>query len=910
MPAEADLAPPFARPLMTDIPSRLTAALTGRYRIERQLGEGGMATVYLAEDLKHERSVALKVLRPELAAVIGADRFLAEIKTTANLQHPHILPLFDSGEAEGFLYYVMPYIEGETLRQRIDREGQLGVEEAVRIARDVADALDYAHRKGIVHRDIKPANILLQDGRPVVADFGIALALSAAGRGRMTETGLSLGTPHYMSPEQATADRDLTARSDIYSLGSVLYEMLTGTPPHTGASAQQVIMKIVTEEAGPVTRLRKSVPPNVAAAVAQALEKLPADRFQTAGDFRAALHDPGFTGRTILSSPGAARVRTWTPVSIGLAAAVGILTVAVAVLLTRRPPEPERHVTRFVIDLEGDRVSGGGSFFDPGLAISPDGSRIAFISVTGVLPQIMIRDRDRLAPVPVRGTTDVRCCMSFSPDGESLAFLTPLLELAVVNIAGGLSRTLVDSGIQDPSLYGGGVDWGEDGLIYVSMLDGVWRVSPEDGSRERVTTLEDGHRTHGWVDVLPSGRGALLTVIPMASRNLDAYQIAVVDFATSRIKPLFQGVYARYAPTGHVVVAQADGTLLAAPFDADRLEVAGAAAALQETVDVVAYGAARLALAEAGTLVYRGAGVAVDEFVWVDRTGAREGGLLPDMRSTLAGPRISPDGSAFAAVVQSEEGTHIWTRAFGGGEAVRHTFEGELNWRLNWTPSGDAVYFISDRNGGGAVYRKRVDGTGLPEAVAIPEPRAIFEVVPVDDQRLVIRTDNQDPGSGDILLVEMGATTTVTPLVATEASELTPSLSPDRRWLAYVSDEGGSNEVYVRPFPDVDAAVYRVSAAGGTEPVWARSGDELFYRNGNGDVVAATVVSEASFRVTRQQALFSGIDYGANIFSPQFDVSDDGQRFLMVLRGSPGAAGEAVVVMNWTEGLRDGGRGR
>jgi serine/threonine-protein kinase len=206
---------------MTDIPSRLATALSDRYRIERELGAGGMATVYLAEDLKHERRVALKVLRPELAAVIGAERFLAEIKTTANLQHPHILPLFDSGEADSFLYYVMPYIEGETLRQRIERDGQLGVEEAVHIARDVADALDYAHRKDIIHRDIKPENILLQDGRPVVADFGIALAVSAAGQGRMTETGLSLGTPHYMSPEQATADRDLTARADIYSLGSV-----------------------------------------------------------------------------------------------------------------------------------------------------------------------------------------------------------------------------------------------------------------------------------------------------------------------------------------------------------------------------------------------------------------------------------------------------------------------------------------------------------------------------------------------------------------------------------------------------------------------------------------------------------------------------------------------------------------
>src|SRR5512132_1369637 len=237
---------------MAEITEHLSTALADRYRIERRLGEGGMATVYLAEDLKHGRKVALKVLRPGLAAVLGADRFVQEIKTTAQLQHPHILPLYDSGSTTAaagggteFLYYVMPYVEGETLRQKLDRELQLGVDDAVRIATEAADALQYAHGQGVIHRDIKPENILLHDGRAIVADFGIALAVSAAAGGRMTETGLSLGTPHYMSPEQATADKHITHRTDIYSLGSVLYEMLTGEPPHTGASVQAVILKIV-----------------------------------------------------------------------------------------------------------------------------------------------------------------------------------------------------------------------------------------------------------------------------------------------------------------------------------------------------------------------------------------------------------------------------------------------------------------------------------------------------------------------------------------------------------------------------------------------------------------------------------------------------------------------------------------
>jgi tRNA A-37 threonylcarbamoyl transferase component Bud32 len=316
---------------------RLNAALAGRYRLERELGQGGMATVYLAADLKHDRQVAIKVLKPELAAVLGAERFVVEIKTTAALQHPHILPLFDSGQADGFLYYVMPYVEGETLRSKLDREKQLGIEEAVRITTEVADALDYAHRHGVIHRDIKPENILLHDGRPVVADFGIALAVSAAAGGRMTETGLSLGTPHYMSPEQATAEKEITARSDVYSLASVLYEMLAGQPPHLGGSAQQIIMKIIAEPVAEVTSLRKSVPANVAAALMKALEKLPADRFETAKAFGEALQNPHFTTQGLSAAgSGGDTVARWKRRFYVASAACALLAVATLALLLGR----------------------------------------------------------------------------------------------------------------------------------------------------------------------------------------------------------------------------------------------------------------------------------------------------------------------------------------------------------------------------------------------------------------------------------------------------------------------------------------------------------------------------------------------------------------------------------------------
>ena len=275
---------------MSPVPDRLAAALADRYRIERELGQGGMATVFLAEDLKHDRKVALKVLKPELAAVLGAERFVVEIKTTAALQHPHILPLFDSGTADRFLFYVMPYVAGESLRDRLRREKQLPVADAIRIASEVAGALDYAHRNGVIHRDIKPENVLLHDGQALVADFGIALAASRAGGGRMTETGLSLGTPHYMSPEQAMGEREITARSDVYALGCVLYEMLAGEPPFTGATSAAVLARQVTSPPPPLRTVCAGVPDNVERAVLRALAKRPADRFRTAAEFASALH--------------------------------------------------------------------------------------------------------------------------------------------------------------------------------------------------------------------------------------------------------------------------------------------------------------------------------------------------------------------------------------------------------------------------------------------------------------------------------------------------------------------------------------------------------------------------------------------------------------------------------------------
>jgi len=352
---------------MNDPTASLTSALDGRYALLRELGSGGMATVYLAEDLKHQRQVAVKVLRPELAAVIGAERFLTEIRTTARLQHPHILPLFDSGEADGFLFYVMPFVEGESLRQRLDRETQLPLEDVVRITTQVAQGLDYAHRQGVIHRDIKPENILLHESSALIADFGIALAASKAGGStRMTETGMSLGTPHYMSPEQAMGQRDITLCADVYALGAVTYEMLVGEPPFTGPTPQAIVAKVITTEPLAPRVVRGTIPQAMNDAVLVALAKVPADRFKSTMQFADALH------RTD-TGPVSAPARAARPYARWLVGALMLLAaVALAIMARGRFVASQRLVVRGTHPV----TSEAGLYLDP--ALSPDGKLLAY----------------------------------------------------------------------------------------------------------------------------------------------------------------------------------------------------------------------------------------------------------------------------------------------------------------------------------------------------------------------------------------------------------------------------------------------------------------------------------------------------------------------------------------------------
>ena len=895
---------------VSTLPERLTAALSDRYRLERKLGEGGMATVYLAEDLKHKRRVALKVLKPELAAVLGAERFVQEITTTAALQHPHILPLFDSGTADGFLYYVMPFIDGETLRSRLDRETQLGIDEAVHITMAVADALDYAHRNGVIHRDIKPENILLHDGRPMVADFGIALALSAAAGGRMTETGLSLGTPHYMSPEQATAEKEITARSDVYSLGSVCYEMLSGQPPHLGGSAQQIIMKIVTDTARPVTELRKSVPHNVAAAVAKSLEKLPADRFASAREFGEALRNPAFTvaggiGGVAAVAPSSGR---WRALAIG-ASAVAVLAAAAAAWLAGRPA-PAGPVGRYAVTLDSTApLAYWGSGEPARLALTPDGRELVYPSgPQNTQRQLFIRPLGSLESRPIPGTVGVTAMPAVSWDGSQVAFLTfNPASMRVASLRGGPTVTLMDSAYQS------GPAWGPDGFVYFVSNDTLIRRVPDGGGPpEDVVTIPRSSTRGRYVGlrILPGGRGALVTEQPAAAGDNVQAQLHVVDLKTGRTSATLQGVAGAYvAEAGALVYVANEGTLMAARFDLGALMVRGRPIPLFTGLSVRGP-QTDLALA-GGTLAYTRPGTNADEVLaWVDRSGAMTPVDTAWRDPELESFALSPDGTRLAiSIVEAGRGegtrrTDVRVKLMDRGPVSRLTFGGDRNESPAWTADGRYVSYSSSRDGRSTLWRRRADGVGTEELVADVGRSVVTADWSADGAWLVVSVAG--PPSRDILVMKLGTDSTPRPLLAESHEESQPTLSPDGRWLAYVSNETGTREVFVRPFPAVDQGKWQISQGGGQSPLWGPNGRELFFRSDNNTVDVVDMARGpdlAAHRVALRAP--AGTVFERNAYDRMFDISRDGRRFLINLTREGGdRSGDLIIVENFLAELR------
>jgi Tol biopolymer transport system component len=885
--------------MVADPLARLSSALADRYRIERELGQGGMATVYLAEDLKHDRKVALKVLKPELAAVLGADRFVVEIKTTAALSHPHILPLFDSGTAGGFLYYVMPYVQGETLRDKLNRATQLGVDEAVRITAEVADALDYAHRHGVIHRDIKPENILLHDGRPMVADFGIALAVSAAAGGRMTETGLSLGTPHYMSPEQATAEKEITARSDVYSLASVLYEMLAGQPPHLGGSAQQIIMKIVTDQARPVTELRKAVPPNVAAALGKALEKLPADRFDSAKAFAEALGNPAFgMGGGTTAAPAAQRAaagwrgRLRDPLTLGLSLTT-LVALAAAATLARRPTAGSTlPPIRFVV-ASTDSTRPAPNYPWPA-AISPDGGTVVYAVATSATTGMLYALRtDQLEARPIPGTANA-FQPYFSPDGRWLAFEQDGKERKV-RLDGSAPVTIATAGAAN------GADWltGDEIVLGAyGTTHGLSRVSAAGGQPIALTMPDtaSGKTDHLWPIGLPDGRNIVFVAW---SGSLATSELSMTSLDDGEVAPLgILGIRPLAVLDGMLVYLQADGTMMAVKLNVSRRKLDGSPIPVHDPVRVepANNGNSSVFVSRGGALVTSHGGFR-GKLVWLFTDGHSE--PLMEQARGFELPRLSPDERRVAVVVHDGQGSDVWIYDRSLSTFSRLTTAQTVT-SADWSADGSQILFTAAGEGArSAVWRQGATGGSPAERLFQNTYLTPLTAMSPDGKSLLVTSLRET--SWDILRVPLDSGSEARSYLSTDAVEGAARFSPDGRWVALTSDESGRNEVYVRSFPDPSSKV-QISVTGGTEPVWSADGRRLYYRSGSA-LMEASVRFAPSFALLGRDTLLSSSRMAAtSFFGANYVVSRDGRRVLAITSDSDDF--QLVVSPNWITEFR------
>ena len=882
---------------MTSVGDRLSAALAGRYRIERELGQGGMATVYLAEDLKHDRKVAIKVLHEDLGATLGPERFLAEIKTTARLQHPHVLPLLDSGSTDvadgkgGLLYYVMPFVEGESLRDRLDREKQLPIDDALRIAREVGDALGMAHGHGIIHRDIKPENILLQGGHALVADFGIALAVQHAGGQRMTQTGLSLGTPQYMSPEQAMGEKSVDARADIYALGAVLYEMLVGEPPFTGATVQAIVAKVLTSEPEPPTTMRKTIPPHVEDAVLTALAKLPADRFADVKAFMAALSG----GQTSGARTQAARAaKTTSGIARGWAVAgiaVGVLAgVVIGWFASRGGTDGAARasgVTRSYLMQPASEVLPSGT---DDFTISPDGDVLAYVGpgeAKGVT-QIWIKRRSDLHATRLAGTQGANGPF-FSPDSKWIAYSngSALMKVAV---GGGAPVTVTSQMI---GTLGRGA-WIDDHRIVSGGRTWLGVISPDGG---KIDTLLHAGNLSGYnpyaVAPLPGGEVILVQACPPACPRA---LIFAVHLKTKRIvSVIVDGRSPVTLPTGEVLYATASGVLMIAKLSVSKMALEGEPRRLAEHV-------AALAISRSGDLVYKeGTPGITAQPVIVDR-GGRETIVDPAWTGWLTSMALSPDQKRLAASILSDGEQQVWLKQLPTGPLTKLTFGAGDHFRPTWSADGSVVYFVHGLNGTFRVMGQRADGSGEAKPVNIGSHSVADIATSRDGKWLVMRTTGADTTSG-LLVIEFGKDTTARVIEAGKGNKLGLAISPDSKFVTFQSALSGRAEVYVSPFPDVGSARWQVSLDGGVEPRWGTTGHELFYVSLRDELMSATYTTSPTFQVTKLAKVSDLVGYVRDGGYHTFEPLAGDQAFIMMKREV--MAGPLVVVDGFAAEIRE-----
>jgi Tol biopolymer transport system component len=885
-----------------------------------------MGEVYRARDTKLNRDVALKVI-PDTFALDPdrVSRFKREAQVLASLNHPHIAAIYgfeDSGETHAL---VLELVEGETLADPIAR-GPIPIDEALPVARQIAEALEAAHEQGIIHRDLKPANIKITSvGVVKVLDFGLAkltdpahapasdrsLSPTITSPAMMTGVGVILGTAAYMSPEQAKG-RPADKRSDIWAFGCVLFEMLTGTRPFDGEDVTDVMAAVLSKEPD-WTALPARVPGSIRALIRRCLEK---DRRKRVADIAAAL----FALDEAASLGGSATVLPRRPLWRRVAALTGgaLVVAAVATTLTwvaTRPADPVRpRVSRLPLTPSGAAaLTIDGIVRD--LAITPDGSRVVYVGNRGT--QLFVRALDALAPVAVfsgapRGPF-------VSPDGQWIGFVDGTNVLKKVAVTGGPAVTL-------PTLDGGpqGATWGPDDTIIVATSNattGLERIGAAGGSPTVLTRPDrvQGEADHLWPELLPGGRAVLFTITALTG-GVDAAQVAVLDLQTGIRNILVRGgSHAQYVSSGlgspkraerqggHLVYAAA-GTLWAVPFDLARLETRGTPVPVVPDVVTTNSGGVDAVVAGDGTLAYvSGSGVTGGQrtLVWVDRQG-RETPIPAPPRPYLY-PRLSPDGTRIAAHATDQE-FDIWVWDLGRMTLTRVTSDPGIDLYPVWTPDGHRLIFSSERAGTRNLYWETADGTGAVERLTDSPNQQNAAAVAPDGRRLIF-TETAPKTGEDVMQVELDGTRRATPLVQSRFTERNGIVSPDGRWLAYEANDSGPLEIHVRPFPDVNSGHWQVSTNGGTRPLWARSGQELFYASPTGALMRVSVEHASSWAATAPTMLIKE-GYFTNpggFLGRMYDVSPDGQRFLMIKAPGTdvGAAMPALmVVQHWDEELK------
>ena len=911
-----------------------------------------MGEVYRARDRKLGRDVALKIL-PELFAN-DADRlarFQREAQILASLNHPNIAIIHGLEEADGIRALVLELVEGPTLAEHLAAEhlahvgralsgppkmpdpigSGLQVTEALAIARQIADALAAAHEHGVVHGDLKPANIKIRpDGAVKVLDFGLAKALdstadlmrSTGGAGpegpayiasrsptlttpAMTGMGMIMGTAAYMSPEQAKG-RPVDKRADIWAFGCVLYEMLTGRRAFEGDDVSDTLASVLKSDPD-WSPLPADTPLPIRRLIRRCLTKDPKLRVPDIAIARYEIDEtlaahavPSVESTDARQAPS--RLRRWAPI-----AAAGVMSgivVGFAVwVLGRAGPQP---LVRLTATPPG-AASVGGLLPDPDLVVSPDGRRIVYVGNASVgTSQLYVRALDQLDAKLMQGLDNPRSPF-ISPDGNWVAFFDgPALKKVAIN--GGLPVTIC-------SVTGGprGGSWGPDDTIVFATGDtsaGLLRVSARGGKAEPLTKPDagKGELDHVLPEISPDGRAVLFTILPQGGLIENA-QIAVLDLKTGQQKVLIKGgSNARYAPSGHIVYGVA-GALRAVPFDVKSLEVGGDPVTLIEhVVTKGGTGAVNFSMAQNGTLVYLAGDVqgGTRTLVWVDRQGHEEAvGVPPRAYAYLA---LSPDGTRVALEVRDQENdVWVWNLA-RHGPLTRLTFDPGLNRGVVWSPDGHRISFSAQREGSENIYWQAADGTGAAERLTNgPRVQRPLSFTP-DGLRLLFHEPDTAPH--DLGVVNLTGDRRADLLLHGPQDEANGNLSPDGRWLAYESDESKQSEIYVRPFPNVDGGRWQVSTGGGTRPLWARNGRELFYWVGqqgaaSGRVMAVPIQSGAPFLSGTPQAVVDG-SYLAPQAGRSYDVSPDGKRFLVIKDATPASSSPAqlVVVLNWQEELK------